>query len=109
MIMNRIGYVYYDKILCGTIKETDTCFIFKYDDNYLNLNNPKPISLLLPIRCEEYTSSILFPFFDGLIPEGYLLDLAINKWKLDINDRMGLLLTVCTDPIGAVSVRKDKL
>jgi serine/threonine-protein kinase HipA len=46
----------------------------------------------------------MFPFFDGLIPEGWLLNIAVRTWKLDQRDRMGLLLTVCRDPIGAVRV-----
>ena len=50
----------------------------------------------------------LFPFFDGLIPEGWLLEIAIDKWGLKRNDRMGLLLSVCEDTIGAVGVREVK-
>ena len=57
---------------------------------------------------ETYESNILFPFFDGIIPEGWLLEIAHRKWKVDINDRMGLLLSVCEDTIGAVSVKGVK-
>jgi serine/threonine-protein kinase HipA len=46
----------------------------------------------------------LFPFFDGLIPEGWLLDIAEKNWKLNEKDRMGLLLTFCKNCIGAVSI-----
>ncbi len=46
----------------------------------------------------------MFPFFDGLIPEGWLLDVAVDNWKLKSTDRMGLLLACCKDCIGAVSV-----
>jgi serine/threonine-protein kinase HipA len=46
----------------------------------------------------------LFPFFDGLIPEGWLLDIAQKNWKLNPRDRMGLLMACCKDCIGAVSV-----
>ena len=49
---------------------------------------------------------MLFPFFDGLIPEGWLLEIAVDSWKLDQNDRMGLLLACCRDCIGAASVRE---
>lgn len=30
----------------------------------------------------------MIAFFDGLIPEGWLLDIAIDNWKLDRRDRM---------------------
>jgi serine/threonine-protein kinase HipA len=46
----------------------------------------------------------MIPFFDGLIPEGWLLDITVKNWKLDTRDRMGLLLTACKDCIGAVSI-----
>lgn len=48
----------------------------------------------------------LFPFFDGLIPEGWLLNLATRNWKVDQADRFGLLLIACEDCIGNVSIRE---
>lgn len=103
--MNRYGIVYYNNINCGIIKETEDGFVFSYDKEYLESNNAKAISLNLPLSNQEYFSTMLHPFFDGLIPEGWLLQIAINKWGLKHNDRMGLLLSVCEDTIGAVSVR----
>ena len=58
----------------------------------------------LPLQEEAYTSHVLFPFFDGLIPEGWLLDVALRNTDISILDRMSLLLTCCKDCIGAVSV-----
>jgi len=58
----------------------------------------------LPLREKEYTSEVLFPFFDGLIPEGWLLEIAEKNWKFDRRDRMSILLLTCRDCIGAVSV-----
>jgi serine/threonine-protein kinase HipA len=55
-----------------------------------------------------YTSNVLFPFFDGLIPEGWLLDIAQKNWKLNPRDRMGLLLLCCKDCIGSVSIEEVK-
>jgi len=46
----------------------------------------------------------LFSFFDGLIPEGWLLNIASNHWKIDRTDRFALLITLCRDTIGAVTV-----
>jgi serine/threonine-protein kinase HipA len=70
----------------------------------LNSTSPDTISLTLPLKEQPYTSKILFPFFDGLIPEGWLLNIAQNNWKLNPRDRMGLLMACCKDCIGAVSV-----
>ena len=77
---------------------------FIYDAEYLQKENVPPVSLTLPLRTSEYISNVMFPFFDGLIPEGWLLDIAEKNWKLRPRDRMGLLLACCKDCIGAVSV-----
>ena len=70
--------------------------------------NPSPVSLTLPIQAEEYTSKTLFAFFDGLIPEGWLLDIVSSNWKIDRKDRFGLLLVACKDPIGNVQIKGAK-
>ena len=103
--MNRFGNVYYNNIYCGKIEETDDGYVFTYDKEYMNTVDAKAISLTMPLTEEIYCSNILHPFFDGLIPEGWLLQIASDKWNISKNDRMGLLLTVCEDTIGAVSVK----
>ena len=103
--MNRKGIVYFNNIECGEISETDDGYIFKYFESWLLNPSSKPISLTLPLSKTEYFSNVLFPFFDGLIPEGWLLEIAVQKWKLNRKDRMGILLKVCEDTIGAVSVK----
>jgi len=66
------------------------------------------ISLTLPLTDKPYHDTVLFPFFDGLIPEGWLLNIAENSWKINQRDRMSLLLVCCKDCIGAVSVILDE-
>lgn len=100
----REGSVFYKNELAGIIQETDDGFEFQYMEEYLSNPLSKPISLTLPLQQKAYTSKILFPFFDGLIPEGWLLTIAISNWKIKTNDRFGLLLTLCKDCIGCVSV-----
>ena len=88
----------------GTLIENEDGYHFKYKKEYLNNKEAEPISLTLPLTEKEYSSNILFPFFDGLIPEGWLLDIASKNWKLNTRDRMSILLVTCKDCIGAVSV-----
>ena len=102
--MNRSGRVYRNGFFCGVISETDAGYEFTYAKEYLNSEVAKTISETLPLTSKPYQSKVLFPFFDGLIPEGWLLDIAEKNWKLNHNDRMGLLLTCCKDCIGAVSI-----
>ena len=105
---NRVAYVYVCDIFAGVLSEIDSGYMFVYDSNYLKLENPKPVSLTLPLQAEPYTSSTLFAFFDGLIPEGWMLEIAIQNWKLDRNDRFGALLQCCFDCVGNVSIRGVK-
>jgi serine/threonine-protein kinase HipA len=90
--------------LAGLIEETDNGYQYTYAKEYLADKTSKPISLTLPLTEAPYLSKHMFPFFDGLIPEGWLLDIAEKNWKLNPRDRMGLLLACCRDTIGAVSI-----
>jgi serine/threonine-protein kinase HipA len=102
--MGRTAKIYYQDELAGLLIEGDGGYTFKYDSNYLNSPNPKAISLTLPLTNEPYESLVLFPFFDGLIPEGWLLEIGEKHWKLNPKDRFELLINLCRDAIGAVSV-----
>ena len=105
----RTAYVYVRNVFAGELSETDFGYSFIYDSEYLQMENATAVSLTLPLRKNEYKSKTLFPFFDGLIPEGWLLDIVTHNWKISPNDRFGVLLVACKDAIGNVSVRSEKL
>jgi serine/threonine-protein kinase HipA len=90
--------------LAGWLSQDEDGYHFQYTSAYLQFKDAKPVSLTLPVQENEFTNKVLFSFFDGLIPEGWLLDIAEKNWKLDPRDRMGLLLACCKDCVGAVSV-----
>ncbi|GAB4420013.1 MAG: HipA N-terminal domain-containing protein [Bacteroidia bacterium] len=92
-------------IPAGWLTQSEEGYRFVYDEAYLQRPDARPVSLTLPLQQAPYTSQVLFSFFDGLIPEGWLLDIAQKNWKLNPRDRMGLLLACCKDCIGAASVR----
>lgn len=104
----RTAYVYVRNTFAGVLKETDDGYSFKYDTDYLNSEKPSAVSLTLPLQPEEYTSKTLFPFFDGLIPEGWLLKIVTDNWKIESRDRFGILLVACKDGIGNVSIRGER-
>ena len=98
--------VFYKNELAGYLYQTGKGYSFIYDDSFLK--KKIPISVSLPPRKEPYESKELFPFFCGLLPEGWYLDLVVAKQKLDRNDLFGILLsTTGTDTIGAVTVRQS--
>lgn len=104
----RQAEVYYKERLAGLLSEVDDGYEFVYLPEYIATEGAKAVSLTLPLQEEPYTSNVLFPFFDGLIPEGWLLDVAIRNTDISVLDRMSLLLLCCKDCVGAVSVVERK-
>ena len=88
----------------GILTEDENGYTFEYNADYLISADAEAVSLTLPLSDKPYRDKVLFPFFDGLIPEGWLLDIAENNWKIDARDRMSLLIASCKDCIGAVGV-----
>lgn len=103
----RQAEIYLYGRLAGLLTEDENGYTFQYDARYL-ADDPVRISVNFPLQPEKFFDRSLFPFFDGLIPEGWLLEIAVDNWKLNSNDRMGLLLACCRDCIGAASVREVK-
>lgn len=102
----RRAEVYFDTLLAGFLTDFDDHYEFQYTNDFLNKGHP--LSVTLPLQSQAFVAKTLFPFFDGLIVEGWLLNIAEDNWKLNPNDRMSLLLLVGEDTIGAVSVKEVK-
>lgn len=102
--MRRAEVRMWDRV-AGLLVEDEVGYTFTYAPEYLDQPGALPISRLLPLRRDPFHDKRLFPFFDGLIPEGWLLDIAEKTWKLEARDRMGLLMACCRDCIGAASIR----
>ncbi|HEX8507492.1 MAG TPA: HipA N-terminal domain-containing protein [Hymenobacter sp.] len=100
----RQAEVHMHSQVAGYLRQDEQGYTFVYAPEYLAAATAEPVSLTLPLREQPYVERVLFPFFDGLIPEGWLLDVAERNWKLNVRDRMGLLLACCQDCIGAVSI-----
>jgi serine/threonine-protein kinase HipA len=101
----RTGEIHYNEKKAGLLTEDDQGnFFFAYDSDYLRLPDAQPIGVSLPLRKNFYTSDSLFPFFDGMIPEGWYLDIVAKTLKLDPEDRFGILLATGSHGIGVVTV-----
>ena len=101
----RKAKIYYDTLLAGILTETnDGDFTFEYIKAYIKQYPDQFITFSMPVSNKIYKDNRLFPFFEGLIPEGWLLDIATKSWKINQNDKMGLLVACCKNCIGAVSV-----
>ena len=100
----RQARIFVGNTFAGLLSEDESGYRFVYDATYRERPDARSVSLTLPVQEKAYRSKVLFPFFDGLIPEGWLLEIAEMNWKLNPKDRMGLLLACCKDCIGAVHV-----
>ncbi len=100
----RRANIFFKNQLAGILSETDMGYRFEYLSEYLSSDNAQPVSLRLPLSEKPYESIVLFSAFDGLIPEGWLLDVALRNTDISSLDRMSLLLLCCKDCIGALSV-----
>lgn len=101
------GKVYVEGKLAGIIQQKEGLYSFTYNEDYLMETSSKPVSLTLPLRKEPYEQKTMIPFFDGLIPEGWLLHIITDNWKVNPRDRMSLLLLACKDCIGNISIIDD--
>ncbi len=92
----------------GLLIKKPGAYVFTYDPAYLKKAEALPISLSFPLQTGAFESKELFPFFEGLLPEGWLQELTVRTLHLDPQDRFGFLLATGGHTIGAVSVRPLK-
>ena len=104
----REGAVYWGARVAGRIRETESGLEFRYADAWLEEADNPPISLTMPLRAEAYATAGPNPFFLGLLPEGWLHNIALSKLKLAPDDWFGQLLVLCRDCVGAVSIHPDE-
>jgi len=75
---------------------------FTYHDDYAG----PPVSLTLPVRERTFDFDRFPPFFDGLLPEGVLLEALLKRRKIDRHDYFSQLVAVGGDLVGAVTVQE---
>jgi len=98
--------VYFKDQQCGTLsEEKDKTYLFTYSPEYLATPGARPISVNLPLQTEPYYSASLFPFFDNLISEGWLLEAQTTIHKIDRRNRFALIQKCGIECMGAVSLR----
>jgi serine/threonine-protein kinase HipA len=85
----------------GILEQVGDRWRFQYHEGYTG----GPISLTLPVRVASYEFEGVPSFFDGLLPEGVMLQGLLLAHKLDRDDYLGQLLAVGQDLVGAVTIR----
>lgn len=103
--MKRVK-VFVDGVLAGHLfeKEKNKSYEFAYLEGYRG----SAISLTMPISHKTYHFDRFPPFFDGFLPEGFMLDALLRKAKLDKNDRFEQLMRVGGELVGNITVERDE-
>ncbi|MFA6302207.1 MAG: HipA N-terminal domain-containing protein [Legionella sp.] len=76
----------------------------KYVFTYYEAYSGAPVSLTMPIIKKIYNFDHFPSFFEGVLPEGIMLEGLLRKHKLDKSDFFGQLIQVGHDLVGAVTV-----
>jgi serine/threonine-protein kinase HipA len=94
--------VFVNGVLAGELQEIEKSrnYLFIYLEDY---KGPS-VSLEMPLTKLSYEYSKFPPFFEGLLPEGMMLEGLLRQTKLDRNDLMGQLIAVGGDLVGNVTV-----
>lgn len=90
--------------LAGRLEELapGRSYRFIYQSGY----DGPPASLTMPTTSSEYTFDRFPPFFEGLLPEGVMLEGLLKQNKIDRLDYFSQLMVVGGDLVGAVTVRE---
>ena len=99
----RRAQVYVNGTLAGELEEQDGTYAFRYAENYTGT----PVSLTMPISQHEFTSEGCPAFFEGLLPEGEMLEGLLRQRKIDRNDLFAQLIAVGAETVGAVTIAED--
>ena len=101
----RKAAVFVNQVNAGIFEELENGkYQFTYSSDYYG----PPVSLTMPLAKIQYEFDKFPPFFDGLLPEGVLLEALLRKSKLDKNDFFGQLLRVGHDVVGVVTIEELK-
>ena len=101
---NRKAIIYFYNHKAGILEETEKGYKFTYAKEFID--RKVPISLSLPLREEPYENEQLFPFFMGLLPEGWYLEMVAATLKIDKDDAFGILIRTSKETIGTISIEE---
>lgn len=94
--------IYVNGIFAGMLEEVERGknYTFTYTDNYQGAF----VSLTMPVHQRVYEFNRFPPFFEGLLPEGIMLEGLLRQTKIDRDDLLKQLITVGQDLVGNVTV-----
>lgn len=102
--MDKVAKVFFNQRLVGFLTKTRDGYTYKYDLEFLNSADNFPISYNFPLQSQEFKNPSLFPFFEALVSEGWLLKIQSQSMKIDERDYFSMLVENGKDLIGGIRV-----
>ncbi len=101
----RVARVYLHGVLAGVLQERQAGrdYLFQYGEDYQG----PPVSLSLPLSAREHHFDVFPAFFEGLLPEGEMLEGLLRQYKIDRSDCFAQLIAVGRDTVGAVTIEEE--
>ncbi len=102
------GNIYRNDVLAGEIvKDENGVYSFKYNSEYLNIDDAMSISVNFPLQSEAFVSDRLFSFFFNMLAEGNIKEMQCRDLKIDPDDNFSRLLkTAHSNTIGSITVKE---
>ncbi len=99
-------YVYMNGIRVGTFsREFSGALVFTYDQDWLNAENTRPISLSMPLTEIPYKGAIVENYFDNLLPDNNLIRRRIQtRFNINSDNCFDLLSQIGVDCVGALQL-----
>ncbi|MCP4450832.1 MAG: toxin HipA [Planctomycetes bacterium] len=103
----RHARVYVHGLCAGVLREeaSGTAYTFQYETDYAE----PPVSMTLPVVQQAYQFATFPPFFEGLLPEGDMLEGLLRQHKIDRQDCFSQLIVVGHDTVRAQTAWRDTL
>lgn len=97
----RKANIYMHGLHAGILEESEPGQHYRFE--YLQSYTGPPVSLTMPIASRSYNFSVFPPFFEGLLPEGAMLDGLLTRLKIDRHDYFSQLIVTGEDLVGAAT------
>jgi len=102
-------YVFMNGQFVGELTKINQKLSFKYDENWINSANSRPISLSLPLTETVISGNQLDNYLKNLLPDNNdILNRIRRRFGIRSNHHFDLLKTIGNDCVGAIQLLSEK-
>lgn len=101
----RIAAIFINGVKAAVLIENNkSSYEIKYSEDY----SGNPLSLTMPVQKKTFSFSQFPTYFEGVLPEGVMLEALLKTKKIDRDDLFSQLIAVGEDLVGHATVREGK-